>query len=115
MNWSWLTLRVVIAATMLLLLFLSQRFWYRGLWRWSAKWGSRIMRVLLIVISLADSIRNGHGRLLPRGTFLNVLAGLWFFSALFAYFSVKIVHGFDRVWRFFRARKASPAATPLLP
>jgi hypothetical protein len=92
LNWSWLTLRVVIAATLLLLLFLSQRFWYRSLWRWSAKWGSRVLRVagasglpaglLLIIVSLADSIRNGHGRLLPRGTFLNVLAGLWFFSAL---------------------------------
>ena len=69
MNWSWLALRIVIAATLLLLLFLSQRFWYRGLWRWSAKWGSRVLRVasrliyiaglLLIIASLADSIRNG--------------------------------------------------------
>src|ERR1700751_2166461 len=29
LNWSWLTVRVAIAATLLLLLFLSQRFWYR--------------------------------------------------------------------------------------
>jgi len=112
LNWSWLTLRVAIAAILLLLLFLSQRFWYRSLWRWSAKWGSRVLRIaarliyvaglLLIIVSLVDSIRNGHGRLLPRGTFLNVLAGLWFFSALFAYLAVKIVHGLDRVWRFAR-------------
>jgi len=118
LNWSWLTLRVAIAATLLLLLFLSQRFWYRSLWRWSAKWGSRVLRIaarliyvaglLLIIVSLVDSIRNGHGRLLPRGTFLNVLAGLWFFSALFAYFAVKIVHGLDRVWRF--ARPSSKGA-----
>jgi uncharacterized protein len=112
LNWSWLTVRVVIAATMLLLLFLSQRFWYRSLWRWSAKWGSRVLRLaarlvyvaglLLIVVSLVDSIRNGQGRLLPRGTFLNVLAGLWFFSALFAYLSVKVVHVLDRGWHFLR-------------
>src|SRR5262249_59483881 len=122
LNWSWLTLRVFIAATLLLLLFLSQRFWYRSLWRWSCKWGSRVLRVaarlvylaglLLIILSLADSIRNGHGRLLPRGTFLNVLAGLWFFSALFAYLSVKIVHAFDRVWRLLRAGKMPSAASP---
>jgi uncharacterized protein len=97
---------------MLLLLFLSQRFWYRSLWRWSAKWGSRVLRLaarlvyvaglLLIVVSLVDSIRNGQGRLLPRGTFLNVLAGLWFFSALFAYLSVKVVHVLDRGWHFLR-------------
>ena len=112
MNWSWLTLRIAIAAGVLLLLFLSQRFWYRSLWRWSAKWGSRALRIaarliyvagfLLIIASLADSIRNGHGRLLPRGTFLNVFAGLWFFSALFAYLSVKVVHVLDRVWNFLR-------------
>jgi len=118
LNWSWLTLRVAIAATLLLLLFLSQRFWYRSLWRWSAKWGSRVLRIaarliyvaglLLIIVSLVDSIRNGHGRLLPRGTFLNVLAGLWFFSALFAYLAVKVVHGLDRVWRF--ARPSSKGA-----
>src|SRR5215470_5916637 len=118
LNWSWLTLRVVIAAAMLLLLFLSQRFWYRSLWRWSAKWGSRGLRIaarllyvagfLLIIASLVDSVRNGHGRLLPRGTFLNVLAGLWFFSALFAYLSVKVVHVLDRIWHFLRP---SPQAT----
>jgi len=95
------------------LLFLSQRFWYVSLWRWSAKWGSKPLRLaarlvyvaglLVIVVSLVDSLRNGHGRLLPRGTFLNMLAGLWFFSALFAYLAVKVVHLLDRVWHYFRA------------
>ena len=112
-NWSWLTVRVAISASVLVLLFLSQRFWHRSLWRWSAKWGSRTLRVgarlaylaglLLIVVSLVDSLRNGHGRLFPRFTFLNVLAGLWFFSALCGYLAVKGVHGLDRVWRFLRA------------
>jgi predicted MPP superfamily phosphohydrolase len=107
----------------MLLLFLSQRFWYRSLWRWSAKWGSRVLRIaarlvylaglLLIIVSLVDSVRNGHGSLLPRGTFLNVLAGLWFFSALFAYLAVKVVHGLDRVWHFVRpSRKSTGLSTP---
>ena len=113
LNWSWLTVRVAISLSLLLLLFLSQRFWYRSLWRWSAKWGSQTLRIgarlvylaglLLIVVSMVDSLRNGHGRLLPRFTFLNVLAGLWFFSALCGYLAVKGVHGLDRVWRFLRA------------
>jgi predicted MPP superfamily phosphohydrolase len=99
---------------MLLVLFLSQRFWHRALWRWSSRWGSKFTRagirllyligLLLIIVSLADSFRNGHGSLIPRGTFLNVLAGLWFFSALFAYLAVKCVHGLERVWRFLKAR-----------
>jgi predicted MPP superfamily phosphohydrolase len=106
---------------LLLVLFLSQRFWYRSLWRWSNRWGIRPLRIglrllyvvglLLIIVSLIDSLRNGHGSIIPRGTFLNVLAGLWFFSALFAYLAVKCVHGLERVWRFFKTRN-QPAAAP---
>ena len=117
LNWSWLTVRVAISLSLLLLLFLSQRFWYRSLWRWSAKWGSQTLRIgarlvylaglLLIVVSMVDSLRNGHGRLLPRFTFLNVLAGLWFFSALCGYLAVKGVHALDRAWRFLRVSKKS--------
>jgi predicted MPP superfamily phosphohydrolase len=119
---SWLILRAAIALCLLLVLFLSQRFWYRSLWRWSGRWGKKPLRafvralyvigLLLIVASLADSLRNGHGSFLPRGTFLNVLAGLWFFSALFAFLAVKCVHVIEKAWRFFKARKpafANPA------
>jgi len=110
---SWLVLRLVIASCVLLLLFLSQRFWYRSLWRWSGRWGNKPVRIglrllyvaglLLIIASLADSLRNGRGNVIPRGTFLNVLAGLWIFSALFAYLSVKSVHLLDRLWHFFKS------------
>jgi predicted MPP superfamily phosphohydrolase len=118
---SWFVLRTTIALTLLLVLFLSQRFWYRSLWRWSSRWGAKLLRIgiralyviglLLIIVSLVDSLRNGHGSLIPRGTFLNVLAGLWFFSALFGYLAVKCVHGLDRVWRFCKARN-QPAPAP---
>src|SRR4029077_9323881 len=64
-----------------------------------------------IIVSLVDSLRNGHGSIIPRGTFLNVMAGLWFFSALFAYLAVKCVHGLERVWRFFKTR-SQPALSP---
>jgi uncharacterized protein len=118
---SWFVLRITIALSLLLVLCLSQRFWYRALWRWSGRWGSKPIRagirlmylagLLLIIVSLVDSLRNGHGNLIPRGTFLNVLAGLWFFSALFAFLAVKCVHGLERIWRFFKARN-QPAAAP---
>jgi uncharacterized protein len=118
---SWFVLRTTIALSLLLVLFLSQRFWYRSLWRWSSRWGIKLLRVairalyviglLLIVVSLVDSLRNGHGNIIPRGTFLNVLAGLWFFSALFAYLAVKCVHGIERIWRFCKARN-QPAPAP---
>jgi hypothetical protein len=118
---SWLFLRITIASCLLLVLYLSQRFWYRSLWRWSGRWGNKLMRsgvralyligLLLIIASLVDSLHNGHGSLIPRGTFLNVLAGLWFFSALFGYLAVKCVHSLERVWRFFKARH-HPASAP---
>jgi len=118
---SWFVLRTTIALSLFLVLFLSQRFWYRSLWRWSSRWGGRPLRfgirllyvvgLLLIIVSLVDSLRNGHGSIIPRGTFLNVMAGLWFFSALFAYLAVKCVHGLERVWRFFKARN-QPAPAP---
>ena len=117
---SWLLLRITIASCLLLVLYLSQRFWYRALWRWSARWGKKPLRagvrllylagLLLIIASLADSVRNGHGSFLPRGTFFNVLAGLWFFSALFAFLAVKCVHGIDLLWRFSRRRHRPAAA-----
>jgi len=119
---SWLFLRLAIVSGLLLGLFLSQRFWYRSLWRWSGRWGSKRLRaaarllyligLLLIIAGLADSFRNGHGNLIPRGTFLNVLAGLWFFSALFAYLAVQCVHGLDGVWRFLKARSYPAPALP---
>jgi len=127
---SWLFVRIAIASCLLLLLFLSQRFWYRSLWRWSGRWGKKPLRVglrllyllglLLIIASLTDSLRNGSGNVIPRGTFLNVLAGLWFFSALFAYLSVKCVHVIERVWRFLKAHHqprvdANDDAPPLDP
>jgi uncharacterized protein len=116
---SWFVLRTSIVLCLLLVLYLSQRFWYRALWRWSGRWGSRPIRagirllylvgLLLIILSVADSLHNGRGNLIPRGTFLNVLAGLWFFSALFAFLAVKCVHVLERAWRLFTARNR-PAA-----
>src|SRR5260370_20964695 len=118
---SWFVLRTTIALSLLLVLFLSQRFWYRWLWRWSSRWGTKLLRIgiralyviglLLIIVSLVDALRNGHGSIIPRGTFLNVLAGLWFFSALFADLAVKSVHGPDLGVRFFNAR-TEPATAP---
>ncbi len=42
--------------------------------------------------------------------FLLILTGLWFFSALFAYLAVKMVHGIDRVWRLLRRSTANAAS-----
>jgi uncharacterized protein len=114
LNWTWLLVRSAIGFGILGLLFFSQRFWYRGIWRVTSNWGSRGLRVaarlvyvtslVLIIAATADSFRMGrHGYLVPTGNLVTVFAGLWFFSALFAYLAVKTVRGVDRLWAWVRA------------
>src|SRR5262249_7600505 len=45
-NWGFQLLRISIILCVLTLLFLSQRFWYRGLWRISAEWHAKWLRVV---------------------------------------------------------------------
>jgi len=114
LNWTWLLVRSAIGLGVLGLLFFSQRFWYRAIWRVTSNWGSQSLRVaarliyvtvlLLIIAATADSFRVGrHGYLVPTGNMVAVFAGLWFFSALFAYLAVKSVRGIDRIWAWLRA------------
>lgn len=104
-------------------MFLSQRFWYRSIWRVTANWGQTWLRVVaralyllslvLIIIAIADSVRMDHGRILPRGSMVAVFTGIWFTSALFAYISVKAVRLADGMFRWLRTAvqpEASAAA-----
>ncbi|HUI73391.1 MAG TPA: metallophosphoesterase [Candidatus Acidoferrum sp.] len=109
-NWGWLFLRVCVGLAIISLLFLSQRFWFRALWRMTAGWGTKALRIaarllylsalILVILATYDGLRMGHGRIIPRGTMITALAGLWYFSALLSYVAVKFVHGFDRIWQF---------------
>ena len=71
LNWTWLIVRSVIALSILGLVFFSQRFWYRAIWRMTSNWGSQGLRVvarliyvtllLLSIVAMADGFRMGHG------------------------------------------------------
>lgn len=111
MNWGWLVVRSAIGVTILVTLFLSQRFWYRALWRVSSNWRAAWLRVLartaylillvLIIASAADGFRMGHrGHLIPNDNLVTIFAGLWFSSALFAYLALKLVGLVDKLWRY---------------
>jgi len=122
LNWAFLLLRIAIGLSILTLLFLSQRFWYRSLWRLTSNWGQLWLRVgarlayvlilLIVIATLIEAISLGRGRIIPRASLIGVLTGLWFFSALFSYLAVKIVHGLERIWRWTRNVTASQAAVP---
>jgi uncharacterized protein len=115
-------LRSLTALSILIVLFLSQRFWYRGLWRVTSNWGRVWLRVgvrvlylaglLAIILNVADNLRQDNGRIMPRSGF-TAFAGLWFASALVAYLCVKSVHTIE--WAWHRLHKAAPAHFPKVP
>ena len=123
MNWGYFILRLVIGLAILGLLFLSQRFWYRAIWRNSAKWKHTVLRVavrlayvlalVFIVVMVADGFRMGRHHLLPRVGVLSAFTGLWFTSALFGYIAVKAVRILDLAWSF--ARKSWHTDTAVTP
>jgi uncharacterized protein len=118
-NWSWLLLRIAIGLCVLTLLYLSQRHWYRALWRVTGNWGNTAIRIVirsvyvlslvLVILATADGMRMSQGHLLPRASSITVLAGLWFFSALFAYLAVMCVRALDRLWTLLRRRSPDPS------
>src|SRR6266849_10226219 len=112
-NWSWFLLRSAIALTLLASLFLSQRFWYRSIWRATAKWRIAWLRVavrlvyvavlVLIIGSAVDGFRMGYRHHLIPDAKITMFAGLWFTSALFAYLGVKLVRVIERLWASLRS------------
>jgi uncharacterized protein len=122
-NWSWFALRGLIALAVLVTLFLSQRFWYRAIWRTTGRWRMSWLRVsaralycvalLAVLAAIVGGFRMGsHSHLKQKEAFLAIFAGLWLSSALFAFLAVEIVHGVERLWNWYRSRHTvhSPAA-----
>ncbi len=122
-NWGFLLVRIAIALSILTLLYLSQRFWYRALWRVTSHWGQVLLRVgarmayivllLLVIVTMAQGLVFGHGGFARQSSAMTVITGLWFFSALFASLAVKTVHGLERLWRWLHAATAKkPVSQP---
>src|SRR5438132_23370 len=120
-NWGFQFLRIAIGLGILTLLYLSQRFWYRSLWRVTSHWGRLPLRVaprlayivllLLVIVTTAQGLVFGRAAFTRRSSMVAVFAGLWFFSALFAYIAVKAVHGLDRLWRRLHTATAKKLVT----
>jgi predicted MPP superfamily phosphohydrolase len=119
-NWGFLLSLIAIGFSLLALLFLSQRFWYRALWRVTSHWGRVSLRVgarlvyivllLSLIVTMTNGVVFGHGGFARQSSMMTILTGLWFLSALFGYLSVKSVHGLERVWRWLHATSTKPAA-----
>ena len=108
MSWGYFFLRTGLAITMLALLFLSQRFWYRALWRVTSNWGRVWLRIgvrvaylaslVLIILAIVDGLRLDQGRVLPAHSAMTIFTGLWFMSILCGYVCVKAVHAIEWAW-----------------
>jgi predicted MPP superfamily phosphohydrolase len=122
LNWGYLLLRTGIGIGLLALLFLSQRFWYRALWRVTANWGRVWLRLslrllylaglVLIILTFSDALRQDHGRMLPPHSPFTAFVGLWFVSALGGYLCVKVIHGIE--WAWHRLHKAAEPGKALV-
>src|SRR2546429_3714548 len=81
-NWGFLLLRIAIALSVLTLLYLSQRFWYRALWRVTSHWGRLPLRVvprltyvgllLLVIITTAQGLVFGRATFTRHGSMVAV-------------------------------------------
>jgi hypothetical protein len=121
-NWGFQLLRIAIGLSAITLLYLSQRFWYRALWRVTSHWGRLWLRVaarlayilllLAVIVTLVQGVILGRGGFARQSSLITVITGLWFFSALFAYLSVKAVHALERVWRWLHTASAKHAPVP---
>jgi predicted MPP superfamily phosphohydrolase len=108
LSWSWILARGGLAIAGLSLLYLSQRFWYRSLWRVTSNWGRVWLRMgvrlfyltglVLIILTLTDILRQDRGRILPAHSSFTTIAGLWFVAALAGYLCVKSVHAIEWGW-----------------
>src|SRR6266566_892569 len=115
-NWGFQFLRIAIGLSLLTLLYLSQRFWYRSLWRVTSHWGRTALRItprlayivllLLVIVTTAQGLVFGRASFTRHSSIVTVIGGLWFFSALFGYIAVKAVHGLERLWRLLHAATA---------
>jgi hypothetical protein len=125
-NWAFFLVRFVVIVVILSLFFMSQRFWHRAIWRSTADFGKQWLRVavrllwltmiFLVICAFIDGVRMDHHHLIPRGTLVSVLVGLWFFSAVFGFVAVKLVRGVDLLWsrirKGMRPQTAAVAARP---
>jgi uncharacterized protein len=122
LSWPYFLVRTGLSIAILTVLFLSQRFWYRALWRATSNWGRVWLRMgvrllyllglVLIILTIADGLRQDRGRLLPAHAGFTSFVGLWFLSALGGYICVKAVHAIEWAWHCMHKPERRALAKP---
>jgi predicted MPP superfamily phosphohydrolase len=101
-------IRLVIALTFFSVLYLSQRFWFKSLWRWTEHFRPVVRQVLrgavvaafvILVLTLLERL-SGHGWI-PRVGILRqitALTQLWIFTSFLAFLLFAVVKLVEWLW-----------------
>jgi hypothetical protein len=113
-----IALRFGIFLTFIALLFLTQRFWFIGAWRWIAQIGSPSLRntlqitwvVALIVFVLAffDPLLGHILSKVGGGKWIIAAARIWLVASIFAFLAVQLVHGAGWIYGLIASRSSVP-------
>jgi predicted MPP superfamily phosphohydrolase len=71
-----------------------------------------LIAMVAMVLSVTEGWFKDHRRILPGHSAFSSLAGLWLFSALFAYVCVKAVHAVEWAWHRFHKPSPAPKIAP---
>ncbi|HET6145811.1 MAG TPA: metallophosphoesterase [Candidatus Acidoferrales bacterium] len=105
----------------LFLAFLSQRYWFARAWQFAGRIEDPVARkrtraalvavvVSVALLALTAATRSMRG-IVTHGSWSTAFFGFWLTSSIFSYLGVKIIAGFEWVWK--RVRKPSPEAVPV--
>ncbi len=121
-NWGFVFIRLALFAVLLLLLYLSQRFWVAGGLRLAGRVRRPVLRrflrsaiylaIVAVCVAAIGGIIGLRAHMFARGSLLAAAAGLWLSSAFLAYVAVKLVAVAEWVWLWLASRwkRLSPSA-----
>jgi predicted MPP superfamily phosphohydrolase len=110
------------------LAFLSQRYWFARAWRFAGRVGGPAWRkgirgaliaalAVIALAALAAVTRNMRG-VVSRGSWWSAFFGLWLTSSIVSYLFIKIIAGWEWLWRRLRTSFSNkpqvPAPSPAL-
>jgi predicted MPP superfamily phosphohydrolase len=110
---------LLAAAILLVLAFLSQRYWFARAWRFAGRVKNASSRKALrgallallagiVLAALAAVLRSFLG-IASRGSWFTAFFGLWLTSSIVSYICIKIVVGMEWLWRRLVGRSATPS------
>src|SRR5512147_936130 len=114
-----MTLRFGIFLTFIALLFLTQRFWFMGAWRWigqitrpalrSALQITWVCALVVFVLAFFDPLLGHILSKVGGGKWLIGAARLWLVASIFSFLAIQLVHGAGWIYGLVASSASAPA------